>query len=68
MAISFADGRKRVWHADWLKPGMREKAIAEYHDWLTDDESLTAELFARLKGEMDANRLLFGIVTAGGKH
>jgi len=47
---------------------MREKAIAEYHDWLTDDESLTAELFARLKGEMYANRLLFGIVTAGGKH
>lgn len=39
---------------------MREKAIAEYHDWLAGDESLTAELFARLKGGMSANRLLYG--------
>lgn len=39
---------------------MREKAIAEYHELLAGDESLTTELFARLKGGMDANRLLYG--------
>lgn len=39
---------------------MREKAIAEYHDLLAGDESLTAELFARLKGGMNASRLLYG--------
>lgn len=49
-----------VWHTDWLSSGMREKAIAEYHELLTGDESLTAELFARLKVGMDANRLLYG--------
>ena len=39
---------------------MREKAIAEYHDLLAGDDSLTAELFARLKGGMTAARLLYG--------
>src|ERR1051326_6651045 len=39
---------------------MREKAIAEYHDLLAGDESLTAELFARLKSGMSATRLLYG--------
>ncbi len=39
---------------------MREKAIAEYHDLLAGDELLTAELFARLKSGMSANRLLYG--------
>jgi hypothetical protein len=39
---------------------MREEAIAEYHDLLMSDESLTAELFARLKGGMSATRLLYG--------
>lgn len=39
---------------------MREKAIAEYHDLLAGDESLTAELFARLKSGMSVNRLLYG--------
>ncbi|MCI0391435.1 MAG: hypothetical protein MOB07_22060 [Acidobacteria bacterium] len=39
---------------------MREKLIAEYHDLLANDESLTAELFARLKGRMSAARLLYG--------
>jgi hypothetical protein len=39
---------------------MREKAIAEYHDLLVADESLNAELFARLKNAMTANRLLYG--------
>jgi hypothetical protein len=39
---------------------MREKAIAEYHDLLAGDDSLTAELFARLKGGMSARRLLYG--------
>ena len=39
---------------------MREKAIAEYHEDLAADESLTAELFARLKAAMTANRLLYG--------
>ena len=39
---------------------MRERVIAEYHDLLMKDESLTPELFARLKGEMNAMRLLYG--------
>lgn len=39
---------------------MREKAIAEYHELLAGDESLNAELFARLKGGMNASRLLYG--------
>ena len=39
---------------------MREKVIAEYHDLLAGDESLTAGLFARLKSGMNANRLLYG--------
>src|SRR5262249_25929171 len=39
---------------------MRERVIAEYHDLLMKDESLTPELFARLKGEMGARQLLYG--------
>jgi hypothetical protein len=39
---------------------MRERAISEYHHLLAADESLTGELFARLKGEMSAQRLLYG--------
>jgi hypothetical protein len=39
---------------------MRERAIAEYHELLAADESLTAELFARLKQKMRARRLLYG--------
>ncbi len=39
---------------------MREKVIAEYHDLLAEDDSLTAELFARLKSSMSATRLLYG--------
>lgn len=39
---------------------MREKAIAEYHDLLAGDDSLTAELFTRLKSGMSATRLLYG--------
>jgi hypothetical protein len=39
---------------------MREKAIDEYHAHLAADESLTEELFARLKAAMSASRLLYG--------
>lgn len=39
---------------------MRERAIAEYHELLVSDTSLTAELFARLKGRMSGARLLYG--------
>jgi hypothetical protein len=39
---------------------MREKAIAEYHELLAHDESLTPELFARLKGGMNAAHMLYG--------
>lgn len=39
---------------------MREAAIAEYHGLLAADESLNAELFARLKQAMRARRLLYG--------
>ena len=39
---------------------MRKKAIADYHDDLAADASLTAELFARLRAAMNANRLLYG--------
>jgi hypothetical protein len=39
---------------------MREKAIAEYHEWLSADMGLTAELLARLREGMRANRLVYG--------
>src|SRR3712207_4603908 len=39
---------------------MREKAIAEYHELLAADESLTPELFARLRAGMAAAHLLHG--------
>src|SRR5581483_8521502 len=39
---------------------MREKAIAEYHADLAADDTLTADLFARLKSGMGAARLLYG--------
>jgi hypothetical protein len=39
---------------------MRNKAIADYHADLASDASLTAELFARLRTAMQANRLLYG--------
>jgi hypothetical protein len=44
---------------------MREKAIAEYHQTLTADQSLTPEFFARLKNAMRASRLLYGERTLG---
>jgi hypothetical protein len=39
---------------------MRQRAIAEYHELLAHDESLTPELFARLKGGMSAAHMLYG--------
>ncbi|MCI0488541.1 MAG: hypothetical protein L0229_18285 [Blastocatellia bacterium] len=39
---------------------MRERAIKLYHDLLAASDDLTPELFARLKGEMSARRLLYG--------
>ncbi len=39
---------------------MREKAIAEYHEFLAADEDLTPDMFVRLKTAMSTNRLLYG--------
>jgi hypothetical protein len=39
---------------------VREKVVAEYHGMLAGDESLTPELFARLRGAMVARRLRYG--------
>jgi hypothetical protein len=39
---------------------MRERAIAEYHELLVSDTSLTAEFFAKLKSRMSGARLLYG--------
>ncbi|HEY9283335.1 MAG TPA: circularly permuted type 2 ATP-grasp protein [Pyrinomonadaceae bacterium] len=39
---------------------MRDRAIAEYHDWLAADGDLTPEFFARLRDGMSAARLLYG--------
>lgn len=39
---------------------MRESAIAEFHELLLSDESLTAGLFARLRGAMRERRLVYG--------
>jgi hypothetical protein len=39
---------------------MREQAIAEFHELLSSDEGLNAELFARLREVMRARRLLYG--------
>src|SRR5687767_4555604 len=38
----------------------REGVIAEYHELLAADASLTAEFFARLKALMSARRLVYG--------
>jgi glutathionylspermidine synthase len=39
---------------------LRESAIAEFHELLRSDESLTAGLFARLRGAMRERRLVYG--------
>ncbi|HEX4949902.1 MAG TPA: hypothetical protein VFZ34_24765 [Blastocatellia bacterium] len=39
---------------------MRDQVIAEYHALLAADESLSEELFARLKAKMRAYRMLYG--------
>ena len=39
---------------------LRARAIAEYHELLSADAGLTAELFARLKAAMRARQLLYG--------
>lgn len=39
---------------------MRDQVIAEYHKLLTTDQSLSDELFARLKAKMRAYRMLYG--------
>ncbi|MDQ3806176.1 MAG: hypothetical protein M3416_20390 [Acidobacteriota bacterium] len=39
---------------------MRDEAIAEYHELLAADASLTPELFARLRAAMRAARMLYG--------
>jgi len=39
---------------------MRERAIAEYHNLLVSDESLSSELFARMRSAMTMSRLLYG--------
>ena len=44
---------------------MRDKAIAEYHDWLASDDGLTPEFFARLRDAMATARLLYGERTIG---
>jgi hypothetical protein len=39
---------------------MRNQVITEYHNLLASDESLSEELFARLKAKMRAYRMLYG--------
>jgi hypothetical protein len=39
---------------------MREQAIAEFHELLSSDDGLNAELFARLREAMRARRLTYG--------
>jgi hypothetical protein len=39
---------------------LRDGVIAEYHELLAADESLTAEFFARLKDLMSARRMVYG--------
>lgn len=39
---------------------LRDRAIAEYHELLAADESLTATAFAKLRSAMSLNRLLYG--------
>jgi hypothetical protein len=38
----------------------RERAIAEYHELLTADETLTPATFEKLRNAMRKNRLLYG--------
>jgi hypothetical protein len=44
---------------------MREKAIAEFHELLSSDTGLDAELFARLRAAMRERRLLYGAREVG---
>ena len=39
---------------------LREKAIAEYHDLLAADETLTPRTFEKLRSAMRKKRLLYG--------
>ena len=41
-------------------PGLRDKAIAEYHELLTNDSELSAAIFDKLRSGMRANRLVYG--------
>ena len=41
-------------------PSLRERAIAEYHELLTADETLTPGTFERLRSAMRKKRLLYG--------
>ncbi len=42
------------------KNGLRQKAIAEYHDLLKKDRTLSAAAFKKLRDDMRSNRLLYG--------
>ena len=39
---------------------LHERAIAEYHELLTADETLTPATFEKLRNAMRKNRLLYG--------
>jgi hypothetical protein len=42
------------------KQDLRQKAIAEYHDLLAADETLSPAVFEKLRSAMQINRLLYG--------
>src|SRR5438876_6547660 len=41
-------------------PSLRERAIAEYHELLAADQTLTPATFEKLRSAMRKNRLLYG--------
>ena len=41
-------------------PSLRERAIAEYHELLAADETLTPATFEKLRSAMRKKRLLYG--------
>ena len=43
--------------------GFRDLAIAEYHELLAADETLTPAMFEKLRSAMRKNRLLYGDTT-----
>ena len=60
MTIFFVRIRTLLKKRSPAKTGLRDRAIAEYHNLLREDRTLSAAAFQKLRDGMRANRLLYG--------